>query len=148
MASVLSEEVTPGLVVYLDPDFLKECAGCLTNVVDLAQALNRPGPFLVLLKEEGSENFLTVPLYTDPGRDGLRRELLRAKVGAGVGWLTRPSYWHQHHFWIIPATCFPGASTREINPVSNRKRYALDGLPEIIAYRDASPIPFRPPIPN
>ncbi|WP_375461964.1 hypothetical protein [uncultured Enterovirga sp.] len=108
---------------------------------------DRAGPFLVLKADDELDGFLAVPLYTGEGLDGVRMELdENEKDGAGSGWQGRTSYWHTKHFWIIPRACFPIASRTEMNPASDRKRYATDRLAEIIAHRDDSEISFRSPI--
>lgn len=145
---VTAEEVEPGLVTYLDPAKLTNCQGCTTNLPDLTRIPNRDGPFLILAEEEPGQ-FLAVPLFGAEGVDGLKCELDNdLKIGPGSGWRNRVSYWHTHHFWIIPAACVEEASTREFNARNARKRYPVAELATIIDHRNDSPVSFRPPISN
>lgn len=131
--------------MFLDIDALLACPGCRSNARTRANLVNRPGPFLVLAAVQDGA-WLCVPLLSKVGANKLPL-VQTLKSGPGLGWVSRPSFYSCHQFWIISTDCLIKASGGEFSPEGNRQRYAADQPAELAAiarHQHDSDAPYRP----
>ena len=142
MATLVRNEIRPGLNVFLDAGTLVTLPGVLTNTRRVAgedRAADDFRPFLVV-QVEADGVCLCVPLFSKWKKDRLQLDR-KLKTGPGKGWIERDSFFSPFQFWIIPTEALIAASTAEMNGIGNRQRYAdaePEALTKIAAYRNSS----------
>jgi len=150
MVAVSTQEVSPGLVVYIDTNELRRLGGSETNA-DVYQGHDRavvgPHQFLVVSVDQATQTCLAVPLFSNhaPGS----RPLARAKMaGAYPEWANGYYHYSQWQHWRIPLSAFAAASTGELSAITDRCRYAANDPRElgfIASWAARNRAPFRAP---
>jgi len=128
MAAVTSDEVLPGLVVFLDADRLWASGHAETNA-DAGREVQ--GPHLFLILAVGSDGVCdTVPLFGEwaPGSGQLQQRL---KSGSLPEWALPNSYFSGFQHWRVPIGEVVAASNGELTISGDRCGYALGAPAEL-----------------
>jgi hypothetical protein len=127
MAPVHQAEISPGLVVFIDPRVLGEDERvCHTQ----DPPVTRSGPFLCIAHADDSSTW--TPLTTEGRRE--RLELKRAwRSGGHPQWLAAAQFLNDGaNLWHGPDTAFILASRQEATEEKGRARLSEEGLTAVL----------------
>jgi len=124
---ITDAEITPGLVLHLDPDTLAaQGATCTCTVGQRVQG----GHFFLCLEVEG-ELAVWVPLYSN---DGVGRSQLSANGRSGHRkWTTGTFYWYHGQVWRAPHPAVVAAADAggDMSRAGSRNKLAQASLPKL-----------------
>lgn len=122
---ITPEEITPGLVLHLDPDALEEKGGTYTCSSNFRV---RDGHFFIcLLVKDGMG--LWIPVYTN---DGIGRTKLSTNGRTGhAKWTVGTFYWHKNQVWSATheAIIEAAAAGQDQSQTDSRNLLAKSELP-------------------
>jgi hypothetical protein len=124
----LKDEISPGLVLHLDPDVLEKLGGTFTCEPALRV---QGGHFFVCLAANATSSHW-LPLYSNPG---VGRELLPSQGRTGhPKWTQGTYYWHEEQTWTASAAAIVDAAVAggDRSRPGSRNRLDPGRLPKII----------------
>lgn len=120
-------EITPGLVLHLDPDELQKSGGTFT--CEESRRV-RAGHFFVCLDVEDT-TARWLPLYTRP--DVGRQKLADTGRTGHSKWTGASCYWHYEQIWQAPHTAVIAAAAKggDMSRLGARNRLEVPALPSL-----------------
>jgi hypothetical protein len=123
MGALTEQEIQPGIVVFLDPLFLRADPR-VRNTQD--PPIARAGPFLCVTERNGISCWS--PITTEPRRERVNLQA-RWRSGGHPQWLSAPQYLNDGaNLWEGPNDVFVAASHKELTDTTNRAHLSHEGL--------------------